>query len=257
MKLRGKVALITGAAREKGIGRGVALCLAEEGADIIINDVTEMAQAEQRKKEIEVLGRRVMVYQADVSKRDQVDAMVKAAVDRFGKIDILVNNAGVCIWQPFLEITKDAWNYIMGVNLKGAFNCCQAVAKHMVERGEGGRIVIVSSVHAQMPFPTMAVYGATKAGLQLLTYTLAIELAKYKINVNHIGPGWVRSDINNNSPSLKTEEDVQSTLKLIPAGRPADPKEMGHGVVYLCSSDSDYVTGAYLRIDGGLVVSKY
>jgi NAD(P)-dependent dehydrogenase (short-subunit alcohol dehydrogenase family) len=251
------VALVTGAAREKGIGRGVALCLAEEGADIIINDVTEMAQAEQRKKEIQALGRRTMVYQADVSKRDQVEAMVKAAVERFGKIDILVNNAGVCVWQPFLEVTKDAWDYIMGVNLKGAFNCCQAVAKHMIERGQGGRIVIISSVHAQMPFPTMAVYGATKAGLQLLTYSMAIELAKYRINVNHIGPGWVRSDINNNSPSLKTEEDIQRTLKLIPAGRPADPKEMGRGVVYLCSSDGDYVSGAYLRIDGGFVVSKY
>jgi glucose 1-dehydrogenase len=116
---------------------------------------------------------------------------------------------------------------------------------------------VTSSVHVQMPFPAMSVYGATKAGLKGMVETMAIELAEHGITVNHVGPGWVRSFINDASPSLQTDEEVRTTLTLIPAGRPADPRELGRAVVYLASSDGDYVSGEFLRVDGGFVVGKY
>jgi NAD(P)-dependent dehydrogenase (short-subunit alcohol dehydrogenase family) len=145
----------------------------------------------------------------------------------------------------------------VGVNLTGAFHVCQAGAQAMITGGRGGRIVITSSVHVQMPFAGMAVYGATKAGLKGLVETMAIELAPHRITVNHIGPGWVRSFINDRSPALQTDEEIAQTLALIPAGRPADPREIGRATVYLAGDDGAYVSGAYLRIDGGFVVGKY
>ena len=127
----------------------------------------------------------------------------------------------------------------------------------MVEHGSGGRIVFTSSVHVQMGFPTMAVYGATKQGLRGLAETMALELGAHGITVNHIGPGWVKSALNDSSPGLQTPEDELATLALIPLPRPSEASEQGRAVVYLCSSDGDYVTGEYLRVDGGFVVGKY
>jgi NAD(P)-dependent dehydrogenase (short-subunit alcohol dehydrogenase family) len=127
----------------------------------------------------------------------------------------------------------------------------------MIAASRPGAIVVTSSVHVQMPFPSMSVYGATKSGLRAMVDVAAIELAPHAITVNHIGPGWVTSAINDDSPALQTPEDVEATLALIPAGRPADPRELGRAVVYLASDDGRYVTGEYLRIDGGFVVGKH
>ena len=146
---------------------------------------------------------------------------------------------------------------MLGASLKGTFHVCQAAARQLIEQGQGGRIVITSSVHAQMPFESMAIYGATKHALHTFTNALAIELAQYEITVNHIGPGWVRSAINDPSPALATEADLKATLNAIPLGRPAKPYELGRAVVYYASKDGDYLTGTFLRVDGGLVVSKY
>jgi NAD(P)-dependent dehydrogenase (short-subunit alcohol dehydrogenase family) len=257
LRLEGKVALVTGAALERGIGRGIVLCLAEEGCDVAVNDVAAEEEGEELVGRVEALGRRARFYRADVSDRAQVDRMVASVREDLGGLDIVCSNAGAAGWQPFAEITQESFDRIVGVNLTGAFNVGQAAARALVEGGRGGRIVFTSSVHVQMGFPTMAVYGSTKQGLRALAETMAIELAPYGVTVNHIGPGWVRSALNDDSPALQTEEDVRATLALIPISRPAEPRELGRAVVYLCSSDGDYVTGEFLRVDGGFVVGKY
>lgn len=248
---------MTGAARERGIGRGIVECLAEEGCDVAINDVGAEDEGRALVEQVRARGRRAMFVAADVTDRAQVDAMVTRVEDELGPLDVVCSNAGVAAWQTILETSDETFDHLVGVNLTGAFNVCQAAARAMVARGRPGRIVVTSSVHVQMPFPAMSVYGATKAGLKGMVETMAIELAEHGITVNHIGPGWVRSFINDASPSLQTEDEVQTTLTLIPAGRPADPREMGRAAVYLASADGDYVTGEFLRVDGGFVVGKH
>ena len=257
MRLSGKIALVTGAAHERGIGRGIALALAEEGADVAVNDVAYEEMGQELVGQIEAMGRRAGFYQASVADRAQVDEMVARIRSDFGGLDIACSNAGVADWQAFTEITEESFDRIVGVNLTGAFNVGQAAARAMVEAGTGGRIVFTSSVHAQMGFPSMAIYGATKQGVRALAETMAIELAEHGILVNHIGPGWVKSILNDRSPGLQTPEDEAATLALIPVPRPAEPRELGRAVVYLCSSDGDYVTGEFLRVDGGFVVGKF
>ena len=248
---------MTGAARERGIGRGIAQCLAEEGCDVAVNDVAAEAEAAELVDALRGLGRRALFVQADVTDRGAVDAMVERIEGDLGPLDIVCSNAGIADWRPLLDVTEESFDRVVSVNLGGAFNVCQSAARAMVARGSGGRIVVTSSVHVQMPFADMSVYGATKAGLKGMVETMAIELAPRGITVNHIGPGWVHSYINDASPALQTDEEVRTTLTLIPAGRPAEPREMGRAVVYLCSGDGDYVTGEFLRVDGGFVVGKY
>lgn len=249
--------MVTGAARERGIGRGIAQCLAEEGCDVAVNDVAAEAEAVELVDALRGLGRRALFVQADVTDRGAVDAMVERIEGDLGPLDIVCSNAGIADWRPLLDVTEESFDRVVSVNLGGAFNVCQSAARAMLARGKGGRIVVTSSVHVQMPFADMSVYGATKAGLKGMVETMAIELAPRGITVNHIGPGWVRSYINDASPALQTDEDVRTTLTLIPAGRPAEPREIGRAVVYLCSGDGDYVTGEFLRVDGGFVVGKF
>jgi NAD(P)-dependent dehydrogenase (short-subunit alcohol dehydrogenase family) len=258
MRLEGKVALVTGASHERGIGRGIALALGEEGADVACCDIAFEAQGEELAERIRGLGRRAVFVRADVSNRSEVDRLIQEVERQLGLLDIVCSNAGTADWQPWVEITEDSFDRIVAVNLTGAFNVGQAAARAMVANGRGGRIVFTSSVHAQMGFPLMAVYGATKQALRALCETMAIELGEYGITVNHIGPGWVKSQLNDRSPGLQTPEDEEATLKLIPIPRPSEPIEQGRAVVYLCSSpDGDYVTGEFLRVDGGFVVGKY
>ena len=179
MRLDGKVALVTGAAHERGIGRGIVLALAGEGCDVAINDVAFEEMGEELAGLVRSMGRRAMFVKADVSKREQVDATIERVERELGPLDIACSNAGVADWQPWTEITSESLDRIVGVNLTGAFNVGQAAARAMVSRGEGGRIVFTSSVHAQMCFPTMAVYGATKQAVRALCETMAIELGEY------------------------------------------------------------------------------
>jgi glucose 1-dehydrogenase len=252
-RLDGKVALVTGAAHERGIGRGIVRELAAEGARVAVNDAVYEEMGEELAREV---GGRF--YRADVSDRTRVDELVQRVEAELGPLDIVASNAGVADWQPFVEVTEASFDRIVGVNLTGAFNVGQAAARAMVARGRGGRIVFTSSVHVQMPFPTMAVYGATKQAVRALCEAMAIELAPYGITVNHIGPGWVLSALNDPSPVLQDEEELRASLAQIPlGGRPADPRELGRAVVYFASSDGDYVTGEYLRVDGGFVVGKF
>lgn len=255
--LAGKVALVTGAARERGIGRGVAERLAEEGCDVAINDVGAEDQAAELVEQIRALGRRALFVKCDVTQPQAVLDMVKAVESQLGPLDIVVSNAGVAEWVEIVDMTPAQFDRQVAVNLTGAFNVCRAGAQAMIASGRRGRIVVTSSVHVQMPFPAMSVYGATKAGLKGMVETMAIELAPHGITVNHIGPGWVRSFINDPNPGLQTDEEVAATLKLIPLGAPADPRDMGDAVVYLASDAGHYVSGEFLRVDGGFVVGKH
>jgi glucose 1-dehydrogenase len=252
-RLEGKVALVTGAAHERGIGRGIVRELAAEGARVAVADIAHEQMGEELAREVD--GR---FYRADVSDRPQVDELVQRVESDLGPLEIVASNAGVADWQPYTEITEASFDRIVGVNLTGAFNIGQAAARAMVARDVAGRIVFTSSVHVQMPFATMAVYGATKQGVRALCEAMAIELAPHGITVNHIGPGWVLSALNDPSPALEDEQLLRDSLAQIPlGGRPADPRELGRAVVYLASPDADYVTGEYLRVDGGFVVGKF
>jgi NAD(P)-dependent dehydrogenase (short-subunit alcohol dehydrogenase family) len=259
MRLAGKVALVTGSARPRGIGRGIVQALAEEGAAVAVNDIAAaeaegLAYVDQLRRD----GVNARFYTADVSRRDEVDGMIAAVQADLGLLDIVCSNAGVADWKTIAEMDEAAYDRIVAVNLTGAFNVGQAAARAMAAAGSGGRIIFTSSVHAQMGFPTMAVYGATKSAIRALCETMAIELAPHGIRVNHIGPGWVLSQLNDPSPALETEAIKRANLATIPIeGRAADPYELGRAAVYLASSDGDYVTGAYLRVDGGFVVGKY
>ena len=258
LRLSGRTAIVTGASHERGIGRGIALALAEEGADVAVCDVAFEEQGEALASQLRALGRGAAFYRVDVSDRGQVDELFARVEADLGAPWIVCSNAGVADWQAWAEITEDSLDRIIGVNLTGAFNVGQAAARAMVARGEGGRIVFTSSVHAQMCFPSMAVYGATKQAVRALCETMAIELGAHGITVNHIGPGWVKSQLNDRSPGLRTREDEEATLAMIPLPRPSEPIEQGRAVVYLCASpDGDYVTGEFLRVDGGFVVGKY
>jgi NAD(P)-dependent dehydrogenase (short-subunit alcohol dehydrogenase family) len=253
VRLEAKVALVTGAAHERGIGRGIVRELAAEGAAVAVNDVAHDEMGEELAREV---GGRF--YRSSVADRGEVDELVAQIERDLGPLDIVCSNAGVAAWEPFTEITDASFDRIVGVNLTGAFNVGQAAARAMVRSRRPGRIVFTSSVHVQMAFPTMAVYGATKQGVRALCESMAIELAQYGIRVNHIGPGWVLSALNDPSPALADEKELRSSLAAIPLeGRPADPRELGRAVVYLCSSDGDYVTGEFLRVDGGFVVGKF
>jgi NAD(P)-dependent dehydrogenase (short-subunit alcohol dehydrogenase family) len=179
--LAGSVALVTGAARPRGIGRGVALALARDGADVAVNDIGEVAEdGAAVVREIEALGRRGLFVPADVSRRDQVDGMFAAVEADMGPVGIVCSNAGVADWQAVADLTPEVFRRIVDVNLTGAFHVCQAAARLMADRG-GGRIVVTSSVHVQMPFPQMSVYGSTKQALRALVDHMAVELGPHAV----------------------------------------------------------------------------
>jgi glucose 1-dehydrogenase len=253
----GRVALVTGSARRRGIGRGIAERLAEDGCAVAINDNAARDEAAELVQALRGAGRRAAFFEADVSDRDQVDGMLDAIERDLGGVQIVVSNAGIGAWQRFEAIDDDMFDRVVAVNLTGAFHVAQEAARRMAKQGAGGRIVFISSVHVETPFPQMAVYGGTKQSLRALTEVMALELAPHGITVNHVGPGWVKSDMNDASPDLRTEADERAAMAQIPVGRPADPRDIGNAVAWLCSDQANYITGTYLRVDGGLVVGKY
>jgi NAD(P)-dependent dehydrogenase (short-subunit alcohol dehydrogenase family) len=254
--LAGKVALVTGAARDRGIGRGIALVLAERGADVAINDVAHEEEAQRRVSELEALGRRSAFVKADVTQPEENERLVAEVVEQLDRLDVFVANAGVARWEQLHEVGRESWDLLTSVNLHGVLFGCQAAAAQMRRQGEGGRIVIISSVHAVMPGSPLGVYGATKHAVGLLAGVMAREWGADGISVNHVGPGWVDTNINDSSPDFATQDDRAAVRAAIPFGaRPADPREIGEAVAYL--AESTYTTGAYLRVDGGLVIGKY
>ncbi len=248
MRLRNKVAVVTGSS--SGIGEAIALAFAEEGAAVVVNYRGHPDAAQGVVEKIEGAGGRGLAVQADVSKPGDVEALIRATVEEFARLDVMVNNAGMERKMPFLETPFDVWEQTIAVNLTGPWLGCQGAAKQMVEGGEGGRIINVSSVHEDLPMPTNSPYCAAKGGVRMLARTLAVELAPHGITVNNIAPGAIDTPMD--APLKEHPEEMRALLSEIPLGRMGRPEEVAQMAVYLASDAAAYVTGSTFFIDGGM-----
>jgi glucose 1-dehydrogenase len=249
-RLEGRRALVTGAS--SGIGRSIALRLAQEGASIVVNFISRPEAAAEVVEEIKKAGANGLAVEADVSNEQQVDAMFARAVAELGGIDILVNNAGMETEHPFLEMPLEAWRKVIEVDLTGAFLCAQRAARVMVESGAGGSIVNITSVHQKIPWGGFAHYCAAKAGLDMMSRTIALELATQKVRVNSVAPGAIATPINQNV--WGNPEGLRDLLRKIPTDRMGQPEEIAQVVAFLCSDEASYITGATLYVDGGMTL---
>ena len=251
-RLEGKVALITGS--DSGIGAATAAAFAKEGADVVVHYLHDSEGAEQTRAAVTAAGRRALVVQADVSEEDQVQAMFDQAVEEFSGVDILMNNAGVdASGKPVAELPTEVWDRAIRTNVYGYFFCCRRFTQLRLAAGGSGKIINVSSVHADNPNPGGADYDCSKGAIRMLTRTLALELAEHQISVNSLAPGMVLTPFNQaaiDDPQL-LEEQVQS----IPMKRAAEPEEIARLAVFLASADADYVTGSSYVMDGGLMIN--
>lgn len=250
MRLQDKIAIVTGAG--SGNGRGIALRFAEEGAHLVVADVSDKG-ARETAAMIEALGQQALVTLTDVSRRDHAEAMVAQTVERFGRVDILVNNAGIETLVPFLDLPEEQWDRVLDVNLKGTFLCGQAAARAMVAAGTRGKIVNIGSINSQIALKEQAHYVASKGGVMMLTKAMALELARYGINVNAIGPGVIDTAMTANSLSDPARREM--LLSHIPMRRVGQPRDIGNAAVYLASDEADYVTGIMLFVDGGWLIT--
>ena len=276
--LEGKVAIVTGAARLRGIGRAVALRLAEEGADVAVTAIGRPPEefpphereagwrgVESVAAEIERLGRRALPLDVDVTDGEQVRAMVERTQAELGRIDILVNNAGLAIVsgkKSLWEMDEEEWRSEVDVNLNGVFHCCKAVAAVLVQRGEGGKIINMSSLAGRQAQPQYGGYTPAKFAVIGLTQMLAKELAPHRINVNAVCPGSTDTDMMDGTfrrtgerMGIPFEMVKQGVRQFIPLGRQAEPAEIAALVAYLASPLADYITGQAINVDGGLVMS--
>jgi glucose 1-dehydrogenase len=246
MKLLGKKALVTGAAR--GIGRGCALELARAGADVAVNDRERGPHLAAVAAEIRGLGRQTAPVEGDVFARPGCERAVAGALEALGRIDILVSNPAYGIRTPFLDYDPDVFEKVVRGTLFGGFHMSQLVARHMVARGGGGKIVFISSVHARVPYAHSTPYNAAKAGLNQMAFTIAAELLPHRINVNVIEPGWIDTPGEREEFGSSTLEQAAAQL---PWGRLGTPEDIGKAAAFLASDDADYVTGTALLVDGG------
>jgi NAD(P)-dependent dehydrogenase (short-subunit alcohol dehydrogenase family) len=272
--LEGKVALVTGAAGKNGIGRAIAVRLAEEGADIVVNDLIERPVGAGTwgglpavVEEIEAEGRRAIALQADISDSTQVQSMVDQALQVFGGIDILINNAGAPAGRDrrlVVEVEEEAWDLVQSVNVKGTFLCSQVVARTMIKRDLGGRIINLSSVAGKRGIARYAAYCTSKFAVRGFTQALALELAPHAITVNAICPVLVDTErVDDMAAALKPEgtattayreELVSRTAKGVPLGRIAQPDDIARSAAFLASAEADYLTGLSLTVSGGMVM---
>jgi glucose 1-dehydrogenase len=252
MKLSGKVAVITGAAR--GIGKACAARFLGDGVKVVISDIDGKALAETAAE----LGRPndLRAVPADVAKRADIDALVAIAVKEFGKLDIMVNNAGVARNQDFLEISEKDFDDVIAINLKGAFFGVQAAARQMISQGGGGVIINMSSVNALLAIPSLATYAISKGGMKQLTSVAAVALAPHKIRVVAVGPGTILTDMVA-SAIFSSEDARRSVLSRTPIGRGGEPGEVASVVAFLASDDASYITGQTIYPDGGRLVLNY
>jgi glucose 1-dehydrogenase len=249
MRLRDKVAIVTGAAT--GIGQAIAVRFAREGAAVVVDYVGEQGVAKQTEAAIAGLGGRSIAVEADVSRPDQVQHLIDAAVSAFGALDIVVNNAGIEKKSAFVDYPLEELQKILAVNLVGPFLVSQAAARRMIQQGKGGRLINVSSVHEDLPMPGNAAYCASKGGVRMLARTIAVELAEHAITVNNIGPGAVFTPID---ADVEAKPEMEKALMgEIPLGRWAKPEEVAGLAVYLASDEAGYVTGSTYFIDGGML----
>lgn len=253
-RFTGKTALVTGAAR--GIGRGIALKLASEGANIIVNDLANMDEAKAIASNIESYGSKGIAIEADVSNRSAVQEMFRAAIDHFGSIDIVVPNAAISLRQPVVEADWPNVQRTIEVIQFGVYHVCQLAAQQMVQQELAGRcrgkIAIIGSIMGEFSAPTSAPYNMSKAAINNFAMTLAAELASERINVNVVNPGWIDTP---GERAFCTEDEIAAAGPAMPWGRLGIAEDIANAVAFLCSDEADYITGAALRVDGGYMAS--
>jgi len=249
--LKDKVVLITGASR--GIGRATAVEMARAGANVTVNYHSHGDEAEEVASEVREAGQEALTFQADVSDRSAVEAMVAETVKTFGRLDVLVSNAYYSKREPFLELSLDAMSRTLDVTLWGAFHCAQIASRQMVSQGDGGAICFVSSVLAHRPFLTSLPYNTAKAGINQMSATIANELIMEGVRSNVIEPGWIDTP---GERQYATDEEIKTEGAKLPMGRLGTPDEIAKAAVYLCSDAASYVTGTVLRVDGGFCLQK-
>ena len=274
--LNGKVALVTGAGGKNGIGRAIATRLAKEGADVAVNDITEHPYAADQAdwqglpdlvREIEAMGRRAISVVADVADAAQVKEMVDQTVAHFGKIDILVNNAGTIAGKdrvPVVDLAEEDWDRVQRVNVKGVFLCSQAVARHLIAQGTGGKIINMSSVTGKRGSARFAAYSASKFAVIGFTQSLACELAPYQVNVNAICPGLVDTERFGHLASVLMPQNLSADEQLaeyarrseaaVPIGRLAEGADVAKMAAFLASDEAAYLSGVSITISGGTVM---
>jgi glucose 1-dehydrogenase len=256
-RLKDQVALITGAS--SGIGQGIAIRMAQEGANVVINYFSDEEGAQNTLKQIQLAGGKGFIYQADVSKEAEVEQMFAAAKKEFGALDILVNNAGIQDDAALVDMTLAQWEKVINTNLTGPFLCARAAAKEFLGKkkkaGDNtsiGKIIFISSVHDIIPWAGHVNYASSKGGVAMMMKTLAQELAPKGIRVNSLSPGAIKTDINKADWSSKIGNEKM--LSQIPYGRIGTPEDVAKVAVWLASDDADYVAGATIYVDGGMTL---
>jgi glucose 1-dehydrogenase len=252
MTLSGKVAIVTGG--NSGIGKAVVLALAEAGANIVIDYVSDEKAEEALEQRVVALGDKALGVEADVSKVEDLQRLIESAVNAFGRLDIMVNNAGIETRSSVLETTESQFDKVMAVNLRSAFFGTQLAAKQMIAQGGGGRIINITSVHEDWPMPGNTPYCLSKGGMRMLTRTAGVELGPHGITVVGVGPGAVATPIN-----VSTMEDPEKMKRLdaaIPLGRMAEPEEIGSVVAFLAGDGASYLTATTVFADGGIMQSS-
>jgi glucose 1-dehydrogenase len=255
--LKGQQALVTGA--NSGIGEAVALALGAAGANVVVNYLHGTPAAERVAESIRSCGSRALIHRADVSSEEQVREMFEQMFATFGTIDILINNAGLQQDAPFEEMTLDQWNRVISVNLTGQFLCAREAVKEFKRRGvvkeiscSAGKIICVSSVHEIIPWAGHVNYAASKGGVMLMMKSIAQEVAPYRIRVNSIAPGAIRTPIN--TTAWETQEAYAALMELVPYKRIGEPEDIARTAVWLASDHADYITGTSLVVDGGMTL---
>jgi len=248
MRLKDKIAVVTGGGR--GIGRGVSLAFAREGADVLVNYTSKSKAADEVVAEIEKMGRKALAVKADVASSAEAQNMVNMAIERLGGLDILVNNAGISIPALLLHMTEEQWDRVINVHLKGTFNCTQAAARYMKEKNYGKIINVISTAGIFGTFGQIN-YASAKAGIIGFTKSASRELARYKINVNAICPGVTLTDM---SDKVRTDPKLKEIyFQRIQLGRYTEPEEVAPAFVFLASDEAGYITGHVLNVDGGYI----
>lgn len=255
--LKGQKALVTGA--NSGIGKAVALALGQAGADVVINYVSSDDKAQEVANQIDQYESKAYIHKADVSQEDQVRDMFERMIAEFGTIDILINNAGIQKDAPFDEMTLDQWNLVLKVNLTGQFLCARQAVREFKRRGvvketscSAGKIICISSVHEVIPWAGHANYAASKGGIMMMMKSIAQEMAPYRIRVNSIAPGAIRTPIN--TGAWESQQAYDNLMKLIPYKRIGEPADIGRVAAWLASDQADYINGTTIFVDGGMTL---
>ncbi|MBD2360495.1 glucose 1-dehydrogenase [Anabaena minutissima FACHB-250] len=259
MNLQGKVALVTGSSQ--GIGQGIVLHLAQAGADVVINYRSHPEGAEETLAKVNAFDGKCHMaqcpkshgytVQADLGSVEEVRQLIAESIHHFGKLDILVNNAGIERHAPFWEVTEADYDAVMNVNLKGVFFATQSFVQHLIATQRTGKIINISSVHEELPFPNFTAYCASKGGIKMFTRNLSVELGALGITINNVAPGAIETPIN--TKLLNDPEKLGALLQNIPLSRLGKPQDVASLVTFLASADADYITGSTFFVDGGLL----